>query len=354
MRKILGLTLLTCVVLVAVVPFEPTFAASLSSPEEPPFQWRGNSWGVSSYNEYFMTNANFDRARGSFNNLPAQNTFKSFQTTLRGRFAFTSDFAAFAGIAGGYSMASDAKADKTTSGIDHALIGANYVAWQKGVRVIPEVSAGLVLSNNNVGQLTPMIGDGVNYGRLGVFVFKPFKQLILNSYAGLHIPTGGLAKRFLYQLSTEYNLSKTFALGLGINGYETVMGDSQSEADRNRTTLSGNAGSNRFWAFDPSLLEARLWVGFKPEPGMAIRLGYGNAITGIRTAEGQSVLLSFVFNSPGNSKWDEAPTKNEKPTAIRRSQKMKEKLQDFEKPVQTDKGDSFEADDADEPSPPPP
>jgi hypothetical protein len=343
MRKTPILNLLT--VLAATVLTMPAFAASLSLPEDPPFQWRANSWGISSYNEYFMTNANFDKTRGSFINLPASNTFSSFETTMRGRFAFTSDLSVFGGLAGAHSMASDAKTDKTTTGIDHALIGADYLLWQKGFRVIPEISAGVALSNNNVGQATPMIGDGVNYGRVGIFVFKPFRRLILNSYLGFHVPAEGLAKRFLYQFSTEFNLSQIFSLGAGINGYETVMGDTGTEADRTRTTLTGNAGSNRFWAFDPSMLEARVWIGYKPRRGMAIRLGYGNEITGVRTAEGQSVLLSFVFNSAGNTKWDEAPTKTEKPWVIRRNQRLKEKLQDFEKPVQTDKGSSFEPED---------
>ncbi|MBK7890188.1 MAG: hypothetical protein IPJ84_04865 [Bdellovibrionales bacterium] len=86
-------------------------------------------------------------------------------------------------------------------------------------------------------------------------------------------------------------------LGGGVDGIETLLNDDLTLAERSLTTGSANGGSLRYRTFDPALLRARGWVGFKPGNTVEIRAGYDKTLTGLRTAEGQAITLNVVFSS---------------------------------------------------------
>ena len=46
-------------------------------------------------------------------------------------------------------------------------------------------------------------------------------------------------------------------------------------------------------------MEGRIWLGFQPQKEIQVRAGFGQTITGTRTAQGQLLLLSLVLNAPG-------------------------------------------------------
>jgi hypothetical protein len=76
-----------------------------------------------------------------------------------------------------------------------------------------------------------------------------------------------------------------------------LISDELTAADRTITQTSADAGSERYRSYNPAIMLARGWVGFKPGQTVEIRVGYMQTLTGQREAAGQALTLNVVFNS---------------------------------------------------------
>ena len=167
-------------------------------------------------------------------------------------------------------------------------------------RVVPEVEVAYSFDQFKQGQTAALTSDGASYANIGVFMFKPYRYLRFESYLGFHFPGEDLAKRFHYRLGAEIAMFGAFTVGGGVQGYESVLADATSSLQRKITQSSADATSSRFWAYNPALLEANVWLGLRFDKAFGVRLGYAKTLNGVRTAEGQSILLSLYYNSIGN------------------------------------------------------
>lgn len=284
---------------IAAVILLPFVAQGATLPESPPSAWNPGSLGFSTTSEYFTSNANYDETRGSFSKLPTGNSFSVFETRARARYAFTHAVSAFGGLGFAQSRAIDTTNEKTNSNVTDVFVGADFQLIRRWWRVVPEIEMSFPLDEPTRGQIVPLTSDGVWYTRAGVFLFKPYKYFRMESYLGFIYPGEGLAKRFLYSLLAETAV-KGFSLGGGIAGTETLLVDEKSSAERTAIHALANAGSRKYWAYNPALLEARAWLGYRIDRAFTVRLGYGKTLNGVRSAEGQSILLSLAYNSPGD------------------------------------------------------
>jgi hypothetical protein len=148
-------------------------------------------------------------------------------------------------------------------------------------------------------------------------MFKPYRYLRFEGYLGMHIPGEQLATRFMYNLGAEVAMFGAFTAGAAIQGYESVIADSTSHAERKLTQASADAMSQRFWAYNPALLEAKGWIGLRFDKSFGVRLGYSKTLNGVRTAEGQSVLLSLYYNTAGTGARRASPLVGPEPVAPR-------------------------------------
>jgi hypothetical protein len=264
--------------------------------EPPPLSWIQDSWGTSMTGEYFSTNTNYDQTRGSFTRLVGNNTLTNFTSHVRGRYGLTTSTALFTGFGFAQTNVKDALGERAGSSITDLTIGADFILWRRWFKAIVEAQGGYPIDAVDRQQKKPLTSDGVPFGRIGLFVYKPFRQFRLTGYAGVDYPTEGLSKKFLYQIYGEIPV-RQFLIGGGVNGYEAFLADSLSQAERQATPIVANAQSLRFYAFEPALLEARGWVGFRPSKSWSIRAGYAKTLNGLRTAEGQSFIFSLAFNA---------------------------------------------------------
>ena len=269
-------------------------------PESPPSIWNPESMGVSSSAEYFNSTANYDETRGSYTKLANSNSFTNFETRTRGRYAFSNSVSAFTGFGFAQSQATDISTNKTNTNVTDVFLGADFQLLRRWWRVIPEFEFSYPTDAATKNQTVPLTNEGVWYARAGVFMFKPYKYFRFESYLGFHYPGEGLAKRFIYTLLAETAFASGFSLGGGIDGTESLLADEKSSADRLTPQVFADAGSHRFWAYNPSLIEARVWLGFRADKAFTFRLGYAKTLNGMRSAEGQSLLLSLAYNSPGD------------------------------------------------------
>lgn len=274
-------------------------ANALSVPETPPSAWNEGSFGIQTSSEYFTSKSNYDVKRGKFEALPNGNSWNSFENRFKARFAPTRNFSLFAGTGFTSANATDLINEKSNSGLTEVFAGANFLLTRRWWRVVPEIEASYPLEETEYGQTNPTTSDGVAYARAGVFLFKPYKYMRFESYLGFHFPGQGLSKRFMYSLAAEVALFGGFTVGGGVQGYETLISDDASYAERRFTSAAANATSDRFWAYNPALIEGRAWLGLRLDKSFNVRLGYLKTVNGIRTAEGNSILLSLNYNSAG-------------------------------------------------------
>lgn len=278
--------------------------SSVASPiETPPWAWRKGSFGISSTTEYFSSKANYDTVRGQYTHLTGDNSFTDFNTWVRGRYAFWQKFSMYAGAGVGQVRAVDAVTEKTNSGLTQAYLGGHFTVWRQWLLMVAEIEAGTSLDAGgpmkaiSQTQSIPLIDDGTYYGRAILHMRRDIRFFRLFGHVGVLFPTDGLSKKLLYGVYGELPLGDFLMVGGGVDGQETLMNDELTEAERNITQVTANAGSARYRSFDPAILRARGWVGFKPGQTVEIRAGYMQTLTGQRSAAGQAFTLNLVFSS---------------------------------------------------------
>jgi hypothetical protein len=281
----------------------PLNFAQASPVDTPPWSWRKGSFGISSTTEYFSSKANYDTVRGQFTRLTADNSFTDFNTWVKGRYAFWPKFSMYAGAGLGQVRAVDAINEKTNGGLSDAYLGGHFTVWRQWLLMVAEVEAGMPLGAGGPLkdftrlQTTPLFNDGAYYARAILHMRRDIKAFRLFGHIGMSVPTDGLAKMLLYGIYSELGVGDYLMLGGGVDGRETMLNDELTENERIATQVSANAGSARYRSFDPAILCARAWVGFKPGQTVEIRAGYMHTLTGQRTAEGQAYTLNVVFSS---------------------------------------------------------
>lgn len=274
-------------------------ARGATLPESPPSAWNPGSFGFSATSEYFTSTANYDDTRGSFTRLPTGSSFTNFETRAKARYAFSHAVSAYGGLGFAQSKAVDTTLEKTNANVNDVFMGANFQMVRRWWRVVPEFELSLPITSSSRTQSVPLTGEGVFATRTGVFLFKPFKYLRFESYLGFLYLGEGLSKRLLYSLLAETAIGG-FSFGGGVNGMESILSDEKSQAERTATHALADAGSRRYWAYNPALIEARGWLGYRIDRSFNVRLGYVKTLNGMRTAEGSSILISLAYNSPGD------------------------------------------------------
>lgn len=309
--------------------------------ELPPWRWGQGSFGLSSTTEYFSTNANYDKTRGSFEKLPNGNSFSSFESKLRARYGLTRQWSIYGGLGFGYSRAVDPLYERTNSSVTDVFAGADFNLPLKWIRLIPELQLGYPIYQLDPNTKTPLTSEGVGYFRATLFAHKAFKRIEFFGHGGIYIPAEGLAKRFVYGAGVDIPLGSVIAIGGGIEGYETAISDELTATERAKLTTAADVGSYRFHAYNPALMEAQGWVRFRPDRSLMIRAGYSKSINGVRSAEGQSFLLTLTFNTPGSNR---SSSREQKTGRVRHGRQ--DDLRTFEETeVESSDSSSFEAED---------
>ena len=272
-------------------------ALAVTANEAPPGVFTEDSFGGSVSGEYFTTKANYETTRGAYTRLPGDSNLSQLDTKLRGRYTASKKVSFFLGTTYTRTNAVDLINTKTNSQLSEALAGVDYLINTRHMQLVPELILSFPLDQTNVNQLTPMTNDGAVDVKAGVFALKPYRQFRLGGYLGAQWPVDSLAKRLLYEATIDWRIFTSFTIGGGIDGYETLMGDSSALLDRQAAAVRANAGSERFYSYNPALVEARGWVGYRPDNTLWLRAGMAKTLNGLHTAEGQSFLVSLVYNS---------------------------------------------------------
>jgi hypothetical protein len=266
--------------------------------QAPPWKWAQGSIGASLVTDYFTSSANYDNARGSYQRLIGDNNVASWSTEVRARYGIREWFSPYVGVGFANTNVVDVATERSNSAVSDVHAGADFRIQTRWIRIFPQIEGSFPTDKTNPSQTTPLTSDGVPWLRASVFFQKPMRYLAIYAHGGVRIPGEGLAKLLLYGAGAEVPLGDLFVIGGGIEGFETVMKDSLTQAERERTSNLSLGGSHMFWSYNPALIEGRIWARFRPDPRVWVRAGYAKTIDGIRTAEGQSFNLTLSFNAP--------------------------------------------------------
>jgi hypothetical protein len=276
-----------------------TTAHAYTVPETPPSAWNRGSFGVQTHSEFFSSHNNYEETRGSFDKLVNDNKWTSFENRVKLRFGLADWASVYTGVGAASTSATSNGVTRNNASLNEVYLGADFVLARRWWRVIPEIEASYPTDETNRLQTNPLSSDGVAYANAGIWMFKPYRYLRFEGYIGMHMPGQQFATRFMYNLGAEVAAFGAFTFGGAIQGYESVIADGTSHAERKLTQASADGTSMRFWAYNPALLEAKGWVGLRFDKSFGVRLGYSKTLNGVRTAEGQSFLLSLYYNTVG-------------------------------------------------------
>lgn len=275
----------------------PQAARAIAAYEAPPSIFLENSLGVSASTDYFSTNANYEPSRGAYTSLNNGNSLTHWASHLRGRYTPTTRFSFFAGTTFAQTAAITPFQTKTNSAFTEFFAGIDWLLNTDYVQLTGEVIGSLAIDTVSDLQTKPYTNDGAHYFRPGLFAQKGFKRFRLGGYMGVHVPTGPLATLFLYEATIDARLIWSLTAGAGINGYETLVPDTSTLVNRQTAAGIANVSSERFYSFNPALVEGRVWLGWRPSKQLWLRLGYAQTINGLHNAAGSSYLLSVVYNT---------------------------------------------------------
>lgn len=289
-------SLVLCFLFILTFQTKVLASAATQLNEPPPWSWRTGSYGLSTQLNYFNSNSNFGQTRGEFVRLTGDSKYTEAASWFGARYAFWSRFSLYAGFGFSQIRAIDTLSTKTNTGMSDAALGGHFYLLQSWINLISQFEIGLPLASAPLSQTEPTLSDGVIWSRILLHARKDFGRFSIQGFTGMRFPGGGFAKTLQYGISSELKLNPVL-IGAGIDGYEAVMSDQLQFSDRSTAASLANAGSYRFREFEPALLRAKAWVGFNAGTTIDFRLAYESSLSGLRSAHGQSIILSLVFNS---------------------------------------------------------
>jgi hypothetical protein len=288
----------------ALLGFSALFFGSLAQAtqayETPPSVFVENTFGLSAATSFFTTTSNYEPSRGAYTGLLNGEKLTLLNTNLRARFTPSTRFSIFAGTAYAQAAAYDTVPivqTRTNSAFTNANAGFDWLINTDTVQLTAEILGSYPIDQTSSTQTKPFTNDGYGYFRGGLFAHKAFPRFRTTVFGGVQAPGGSLATLFLYEATFDMRVFKTITAGGGIDGYETLIGDTTSLYNRQVTTAIPNGGSEIFNSFSPAMVEARAWIGYRHSHQFWARVGYAQTINGLHNAAGSSILFSLNFTT---------------------------------------------------------
>jgi hypothetical protein len=286
-KNLLSLLLLFC--------FSKAFAARVA--EVPPWKWRADYWRISLMSDYFNSNSNLDSTgTNTFNRLPVDNKIQVFEFRPHIRYNFTDRSSFYFGGGLANVTSNTGIFQRNNSNLTDGFIGFDYVLIGQKIRLLTELEASYSVTPLDNNAIDTILSDGANFFRGQFFLFRPFSFANPYAHVGLKYRDQGLAQLLLYGGGIEKPFGQSFLIGAGVEGEQPLISDTKSEAYRNLLTDRVSGGSRYFDAYNPSFLEGRGWVGFKPDPLWQIKVGASQTLSGTRSAYGQTFFFSLSIN----------------------------------------------------------
>ncbi len=304
-------------------------ANAVAPSETPPGSWRGDFWRMSVFTDYYSSNSNLSSSgTRTFSTLPPGNKVQVYAVRPKLRYNFSEKSSLYFGGNIVNTSSVTGSVQRNNSGLGEAFVGMNYILSGQFSRLVGELEADYAATPYSATANDALLSDGANSIRAQFYFFRPYSFGNPFVHLGAQYRDQGYSQLILYGGGFEKPLGKSFLIGTGFEGELSFLSDTNSSIYRSALTDQVMGGSHYFAAYNPSFIDARIWAGYKPEPGWQFKLGYAQSFLGTNASYGQSFFLSFSLNfDPRADDEGFAQFRQSKSSARRKGQKD---LNDFE------------------------
>ena len=236
---------------------------------------------------YFKTEANF-ASNGSQQSLPSGYSFQIIDTAVSARYVLLQDFGLHGGMNIGSSEATDILATRRNSTLNYVDVGADYAFFQsRNFSLYGDLTYRHAVEKISSDTDSSLNGDGASevHATVTTLFDVGYMQPFLSG--GINYRMEGLSTLLTYKLGLQ-TLVGRFAFGGALNGYVSVVDDSKTSSPTERELITNrvNATSKKFYAINPNLLDADLFLRFMFTPNLAMHVNGGYTVTGSNSALG--------------------------------------------------------------------
>jgi hypothetical protein len=261
-----------------------------------------NQMQFSAVTHYFNSTANYDDQGGAFEQLDDEHSFSEVNTRIRASYDIGAVWRLKAGTRINYVTAQDDEDIRTNSELNEVFLGLVYApVYSLSHRLYLEASGVMALN-----QIDPDAGDdsitgeGANQALVGArygYLFGRFEVLGSVHYQYM---TDGRSARIPYSAGARLTLGDITIFG-SVFGFFSNSFDEFTETPEERTDITDrvNAGSLRYYAVDPSLLNSQLSLDIAVSRQASITLGATKTLNGLNAAEGFGVVAGLEFRWGG-------------------------------------------------------
>lgn len=250
---------------------------------------------------YFKTEANF-ASNGSQQSLPSGYSFQVIDTAVSARYVLLDDLGLHAGMNIGSSEAVDLLATRRNSTLNYVDLGADYLFFRsRQFSLYADLTYRHAVEKVATDIDSSLNGDGASevHARVTTLFDVGYMQPYLSG--GVNYRTEGLSTLLMYTLGLRSTVGH-FGFGAALNGYISAIDDSKTNtpAERELVTNRVNATSKKFYAVNPNLLDADLYLKYMFSRNFAIHVNAGHTITGSNTAIGLHAGAGITWGFGGD------------------------------------------------------
>lgn len=251
---------------------------------------------------FFYSDSNYTSSGGQ-QGLASSGTFQDLEVLFGGRFSISPSWALKAGMSVGNAESNGADAVRANSSLTGASLGVETL-WTTGfLDFVPGFEVVFPFEKVTADQDAVMNNEGVNENRLTLGFQSSFEGFNLFGGVGYTQRGGGRSALMPWSVGVEF-LTESMRFGAKLHGFQSASddadaGSSVGELAREATSNRINAGSLRYYAINPSLVDLDGFVAFELGRPWALILHGGLTLAGQNTAAGfhGGAGLSYTFST---------------------------------------------------------
>ena len=267
-----------------------------------PYGFYPSTLKLSIESSYYNTKVDYDSGGNSIN-LPSGNQVTEYRFNFGGAYDLNDWLGVFAKVTFNREDAITSTLERTNTGLSEGLVGVDFLAWSKFVKIVPEISSIIPASpapdpTSTTTSSSALLGNGV-FGVSGKLnVTKKFGHFGFWGFGGYTYLANGFSAYIPYGLDLRLDLASFFT-DLGMNGIASMNTDqyTSNPSFRQQVTSLIEGGSLLYGAVNPAWTNLVANIGVKFASNYSAALGIEQPLMGQNTSEGTRILLTLSFNS---------------------------------------------------------
>jgi hypothetical protein len=253
-------------------------------------------WELISSQSYTFVGANFDSDGGGYDKLPSGYRYQVLHVEPKFRYGLGS-LGLRTSFLYGYAQSEDGQVRRTNGAIDHIALGLDYKFELSSLFLVSRIQYRIAQSGNDRTVDIVAVGDGVNAVEAGLEFFAS-RWFLPTIFEISYLNRDSLAQLLKFNTLAQIRFRNSQLYG-GVQGYTTVIGESQSNAlSRMNWFCRANGCAAYAQALNPSILS--VVAGYS---GSAFGVEASHAINGINVAQDTRVNFFIKLTSIESSKF---------------------------------------------------